>query len=146
MVAVDEVLIAQAILQGPDAIIAADRSGEITFWNSGAERIFGFTSAEAVGKSLDMIIPERLRRRHWTGWDSVMETGHSRYGDGDLLSVPSARSDGTALSVEFTIHPMKDEQGQLIGIAATLRDGTARFEQLRTLRKQVDQLAPSTGL
>jgi PAS domain S-box-containing protein len=142
----DEALIAQAILRGPDAIIVADRGGTITFWNSGAERIFGYTSTQALGASLDLIIPERLRNRHWTGWDAVMESGHSRYGDGDLLSVPSAHRDGTALSVEFTIHPIQDEQGQMIGIAATLRDGTARYGQLRALRKQVDELTANADV
>ncbi|MCW2604660.1 MAG: transcriptional regulator [Pseudonocardiales bacterium] len=136
----DESLISQALLRGPDAIIAADRGGTITFWNSGAERIFGLTSAQALGQSLDLIIPERLRGRHWHGWEAVMDTGHSRYGDGDLLSVPSVRSDGTPLSVEFTIHPLMDEHDELIGIAATLRDATARYEQLRALRKQVSAL------
>lgn len=137
---VDEALIAQAILRGPDAIIVADRSGAITFWNSGAERIFGFTSAQALGQSLDLIIPERLRNRHWVGWDAVMASGHSRYGDGDLLAVPSLRSDGTPISVEFTIHPIHDDQGEMIGIAATLRDGTARFTEMRALRRQVDAM------
>jgi PAS domain S-box-containing protein len=76
----DETLLATAILSGPDAIISADRDGVITFWNAGAERIFGFTEAHAVGQSLDLIIPERLRARHWAGWRQVMATGHSRYG------------------------------------------------------------------
>lgn len=145
MDAVDESLISKALLVGPDAIVAADRGGAITFWNGGAERIFGFTQEQAIDQSLDLIIPERLRDRHWHGWSSVMDTGHSRYGDGDLLSVPSARSDGTPLSVEFTIHPLQDEDGQLVGIAATLRDATARFEELRALRKQVRGLPPVTG-
>lgn len=144
--AMDEALIASAILRGPDAIIVADRTGAVTFWNSGAERIFGFTSAEALGRSLDLIIPERLRNRHWIGWDAVMKSGHSRYGDGDLLAVPSLRSDGTPISVEFTIHPIQDEQGQMIGIAATLRDGTARFTEMRALRKQVGELTARAEL
>jgi PAS domain S-box-containing protein len=114
-----------------DAIIASDRDGKIAFWNPAAERIFGFSRLEAVGHSLDLIIPERLRERHWTGYTEVMRTGESRYGHGDLLSVPALRKD------EFTIVPLKDESGAMTGMAAILRDVTARFEAMRALRKKV---------
>jgi PAS domain S-box-containing protein len=120
-----------------DAIIASDRDGKIAFWNPGAERIFGFSRLEAVGHSLDLIIPERLRERHWTGYTEVMRTGESRYGHGDLLSVPALRKDGARLSIEFTIVPLKDESGAMTGMAAILRDVTARFEAMRALRKKV---------
>lgn len=132
-----EALIAAAILSGPDAIISADRNGLITFWNTGAERIFGFTAEQAVGESLDLIIPTRLRARHWSGWHRVMETGQSRYGDGDLLAVPAVRQDGTTISVEFTIHILLDVEGNPLGIAATVRDVTARFEETRELRRRL---------
>jgi PAS domain S-box-containing protein len=118
-----------------DAIVASDRDGRITFWNPGAERIFGFSRSEAIGQSLDLIIPERLRERHWTGYTEVMRTGESRYGHGDLLSVPALRKDGTRLSIEFTIVPLKDDAGAMAGMAAILRDVTARFEELRALRQ-----------
>jgi PAS domain S-box-containing protein len=134
----DETSLAAAILSGPDAIIAADSDGVVTFWNAGAQRIFGFTAEQAVGESLDLIIPERLRARHWAGWKQVMATGQSRYSAGDLLAVPAVRHDGTTISVEFTIHPLRDEgRGELCGFAATLRDVTARFEETRRLRKQL---------
>jgi PAS domain S-box-containing protein len=120
-----------------DAIIASDRDGKIAFWNPAAERIFGFSRLEAVGHSLDLIIPERLRERHWTGYTEVMRTGESRYGHGDLLSVPALRKDGARLSIEFTIVPLKDESGAMTGMAAILRDVTARFEAMRALRKKV---------
>lgn len=132
-----EAEIAAAVIAGPDAVVAADAEGVITFWNAGAERIFGFPADEAVGSSLDLIIPERLRDRHWQGWRQVMATGRSRYTDDDLLSVPGRRRDGTPLSVEFTIHPLTGPDGSLTGIAATLRDVTARFEELRALRKEL---------
>ena len=135
-VQVDTEQVAAAILAGPDAIIAADRAGIITFWNAGAERVFGFTAAEAAGQSLDLIIPERLRDRHWQGWQSVMATGRSRYGTGDLLRVPGQRQDGTRLSLEFAIHPVPGHDGALAGIAATLRDVTSQFEELRALRQR----------
>ncbi len=137
MMVMDEALIAAAILSGPDAIVAADRGGVITFWNPGAHRIFGFSPAEAVGQSLDLIIPDRLRVRHWTGWRKVMTSGQSRYGAGDLLSVPAVRQDGSTISVEFTIAPLFGEGDEMVGIAATLRDVTARFEETRRLRRRL---------
>src|SRR3954452_23260675 len=94
-----------------DAIIAADRDGVIRFWNPGAERIFGYAASEAEGQSLDLIVPERQRARHWDGHREVMSTGQSRYGEGDLLAVPSLRKDGTRISVEFTIIPLVDAEG-----------------------------------
>ena len=103
----------------------------------GATRVFGFAEAEAVGRSLDIIIPENLRQRHWQGYRATMRTGQSRYGDGQILSVPAVRKDGTRVSVEFTIVPFSDDAGRMIGIAAIMRDATARFEELRALRRQL---------
>jgi PAS domain S-box-containing protein len=129
--------LAEALLHSmSDAIVASDSDGRISFWNPGAERIFGFSRAEAIGQSLDLIIPERLRARHWTGYSEVMRTGESRYGHGDLLSVPALRKDGARLSIEFTIVPLKDDAGAITGMAAILRDVTARFEELRALRQR----------
>ena len=104
----DEAALGTAILEGPDAVLAADRDGILRFWNSGAERVFGFPRAEAVGRSLDLIIPERLGPRHWEGWFRVAQTGHSRHGSGDLLAVPALHADGHTLSVEsrFTSSPI----------------------------------------
>jgi PAS domain S-box-containing protein len=139
--------IGEAILDAPgDAIVYSDAEGVIRFWNSGAERIFGFASAEAIGQSLDLIIPERLRQRHWDGYRTVMETGESRYGAGDLLSVPSVRKDGARISLEFTIAPLRSEDGRMQGIIAVLRDVTARFEEFRALRRELAALKdPSFG-
>lgn len=119
-----------------DAIIYADAGGIIRFWNGAATRMFGFDAAEAVGQSLDLIIPENLRRRHWDGYHATMRTGQTRYGAGNLLAVPARRKDGTRLSVEFTILPFRDGDGHLVGIAAILRDVTRRFEEMKALRKQ----------
>src|SRR5918912_2511299 len=130
--------LARAILgTASDAVIAADRDGMITFWNPGAERIFGHPAGGAVGQSLDLIIPERLRAAHWRGFREVMRTGRSRYGAGDLLSVPGVRRDGRRVSLEFTVVPLRDAEGGMIGIAAVLRDVTARFEELKTLRRRL---------
>jgi PAS domain S-box-containing protein len=126
----------------PDAIVYADAEGVIRFWNGGATRIFGFAEAEAIGHSLDIIIPERLRARHWEGFGATMRTGQSRYGEGETLAVPAVRKDGAQISVEFTIVPFTNDSGQMIGIAAIMRDTTARFEELRNLRRQLASLAP----
>jgi PAS domain S-box-containing protein len=119
-----------------DAVIAADAAGVILFWNPGAERIFGFTAAEAIGQSLDLIIPEALRQRHWQSYHQVMRTGQSRYGQGDLLAVPGVHKDGKRISLEFTITPLRAGDGSLKGVGAILRDVTARFEELRSLRQR----------
>ena len=139
-------LLADAILSTrADAIIAADREGIVRFWNPGAERLFGHTADEAIGQSLDLIIPERLRQRHWDGYAQVMATGESRYGEGDLLSVPAMRKDGATTSVEFTIVPLRDEAGMMAGMVAIMRDVTKRFEELRALRRQLAEAAKPAG-
>lgn len=120
-----------------DAIVAADREGVIRFWNPGAERLFGYTADEALGRSLDLIVPERLRARHWEGYARVMATGQSRYGEADVLAVPALRKDGGALSVEFTIVPLRDQAGSLIALAALMRDVTKRFEETRELKRKL---------
>ena len=117
-----------------DALVYADADGAIRVWTRGAVRIFGFTEAEAVGQSLDIIIPANLRERHWRGYRETMRTGQTRYGDGQILSVPAVRKDGARISVEFTIVPFADTNGQMTGIAAIMRDATKTFEELRALR------------
>jgi len=134
------------VRQAADAIVYADAAGIIRFWNEGAVRIFGFGEAEAVGRSLDLIIPENLRQRHAQGFARTMRTGESRYGAGDMLAVPALRKDGARISVEFTIVPFRGEDGRMVGIAAILRDVTKRFEQMRALQKQIAELrAASAG-
>jgi PAS domain S-box-containing protein len=130
-------LAAALLSSAGDAIVAADAEGIIRFWNPGAERMFGHTAAEAIGRSLDMIIPERLRERHWQGYGEVMKTGRSRYGAGDLLAVPGIRKDGTRISLEFAIVPLRGPDGRLQALTAVLRDVTAQFEELRELRQEV---------
>lgn len=124
-----------------DAIIAADSEGIIRFWNAGAERLFGYNSSDALGQSLNIIIPERLRERHWAGYRHVISSGTSRYGHGDVLAVPGVRKDGSRLSLEFTITALRDEHGRMNGLAAILRDVTARFEELRKLKQKVAQVS-----
>jgi len=105
--------------QTPVAILFADRDGVIRVWNAGAEALFGFTAEEAVGQSMDIIIPEKQRPRHWEGWKRVMESGVTKYGR-DPLAVPALRKDGTRISIEFYIVLLRD------GAAAILRQVTRR--------------------
>ena len=127
------------ITQAPDAILYTDQEGIIRFWNRGCERIFGYTADEAIGRSLDIIIPENLRERHWRGHAETMRTGQTKYGSGDLLAVPALRKDGTRLSIEFSIIPFRDGSGVISGIAAIMRDVTKHFEEMKALRKQLGQ-------
>ena len=140
---IDSDQFASALVAGmPDAIVHADASGLIRVWNAGATRLFGFTEAEALGQTLGIIIPASVRDRHWQGFHATMRTGQTRYGDGQILAVPATRKDGARLSVEFTIVPFTDADGHMTGIAAIMRDATARFEEVRALRKQLAELRP----
>ena len=141
----DERLYRQVVEGSPDAIILGDPEGIIRLWNAGATAIFGFTAAEAVGQSMDLIIPERLRGRHWDGYRKVMATGTSRYGAGDLLAVPAIRKDGSSLSVEFTIQMLKDEAGCITGLVAILRDVTKRFQREKELGRKLKELEAKVG-
>ncbi len=113
----------------PDAVIYADANGLIRFWNSAAVRVFGFSESQALGQSLDIIIPANLRARHWTGYAEALRTGRTRYGAGELLAVPALRKDGARISVEFTILPIRGDNGDVLGMAAILRDVTTRFTE-----------------
>src|SRR5690242_3701892 len=110
----DSSLLNSSLLNGilqssSEAIMASDVDGKKVYWTTGATRIIGCDAAEALGQSLDVLIPEKLRARHWQGYRHVMATGHSRYGEGDLLSVPALTKDGRRISVEFTIAPLHDD-------------------------------------
>lgn len=121
----------------PDAVVYADADGLIRFWNRAAERIFGFSESDALGQSLDIIIPANLRARHWNGYAEAMRTGRTHYGKGLLLAVPAIRKDGKRISVEFTILPIRDDSGEVVGMAAILRGVTKRFPELKALRKRL---------
>jgi len=127
-----------------DAIIVSDAGGAITLWNPAAERVFGFTEAEALGQSLDLIIPERLRHRHWEGYHKTMSTGLTRYGH-DLLRVPGAHKDGRTMSIAFTVALLQAPGGEVTGIVAVVRDETARFTEERNLKKRVTELEAQAG-
>ena len=122
-----------------DAVVISDASGAITLWNPACERMFGFTESEALGKSLDLIIPQRLQQRHWDGYQKTMETGETRYGN-DVLRVPAVHKDGRSLSIAFTVAMLYSEQRKVTGIAAVIRDETVRFVEERGLRKRLAEL------
>lgn len=128
---------ARIAAQAPDAILAADAEGIIRFWNHGAERIFTVPAAAAIGRSLDLIIPENLRQRHWEGWGGVMRTGTSRYGEDQLLRVPALRGDGSRFSAEFSIVMLKDAAGRIEGVAAILRDVSEQREREKRLMDEL---------
>lgn len=122
-----------------DAIIFADREGAIQLWNSGAETMFGYHAEEAVGQSLDLIIPERLRGQHWEGYRKVMVTGVTRYGR-ELLAVPALRKDGARISIEFTIVMLRDGTDEVVGTAALIRNVTTRWRQEKALKEHIATL------
>jgi len=122
-----------------DAVMVADASGAITLWNPASERMFGYTEAEALGKSLDIIIPQRQQQRHWDGYHKTMETGKTRYGN-DVLRVPAVHKDGHTLSIAFTVALLLTPDNKVAGIAAVVRDESDRFAAERELRKRLMEL------
>ena len=127
-----------------DAIVVCDPSGAITLWNPAAEYIFGFTEGEALGQSLDLIIPQRLRQRHWDGYHKTMQTGQTRYGH-DVLRVPAAHKDGRAMSISFTVALLYSADKKITGIASVIRDETSKFNEDRALRERLAELETKAG-
>ena len=125
-----------------DAVVMSDAKGVITVWNPAAERIFGFAEHEAMGKSLDIIVPDRHRKRHWDAWAKTMETWVTRYGH-ELLRVPALHKDGRTLSVAFSIGLLFDAGQAVTGVLAIMRDETARWNEERTLKRRVAELENS---
>jgi PAS domain S-box-containing protein len=129
------------ILAGsPDAILICDHTGMVRYWNAAAERVFGFGATEAVGASLDLIIPERLRARHWAGWEETMRTGLTRYGDGQLLAVPAIIKGGRQISIEFSIQLVKGADSQIEWVVATIRDVTEHYDREKAIRAELTAL------
>jgi PAS domain S-box-containing protein len=122
-----------------DAIIVAGADGEIMLWNPAAERIFGFTEEEAIGRPLDLIIPERYRQRHWQGYKQAMASGQTRYGT-EVLRVPALHKDGRSLSIAFTVALLYSAEGQIRAVAAIVRDETTRWNEERAMRRRLDEL------
>ncbi|MFJ3669758.1 PAS domain S-box protein [Streptomyces sp. NPDC090106] len=121
--------------QAPDGIVIIDGEGLIRYWNRGAERIFGFAADDVAGRSLDVIIPEKHRKRHWDGFEEALARGSSKYGDADLLAVPALAADGRRLSIEFSVLMVPAADGTMY-CGAVIRDVTARRERERELMRR----------
>jgi PAS domain S-box-containing protein len=132
-------LLAGLVHAADDAVIVADAAGAIRYWNAASERMFGYSREEAIGGSLDLIIPEKLRDRHWEGYWRVMATGQTAYA-GRMLAVPALRADGSRISIEFTVTLIPDPSGGIWGIGAILRDVTARWEEQRARQRELQDL------
>lgn len=135
----------QLLHQLSEAVVIADRDGMITYWNVSAERVFGWSAAEATGSSLDLIIPERLRTRHWAGWDQALATGTTRYGADDVLDVPASRKDGNPLSIAFSLTLLRDASGTVTHLVAVIRDDTERWQERRALETELARLRADTA-
>ncbi len=122
-----------------DAVIVSDVEGRVVVWNDAAERIFGWSAAEAMGQRMDMIVPERLRKRHWDGYDKSMQTGQTKYAH-DVLRVPAVDKAGRSLSIAFTVFMLFEPDGKVSACGSVIRDETERFSQDRELRKRVSEL------
>ncbi|MPZ23115.1 MAG: PAS domain S-box protein [Dehalococcoidia bacterium] len=125
--------------QAPDAMIFADRDGLIRVWNAAAEIMFGYSSADAVGRSLDIIVPDQFREAHWQGYDRALEAGETKY-RGKSLPTRAMKANGETLYVELSFAIICDEGGAVIGALASARDITQRFEQDRTNRRRLREL------
>jgi PAS domain S-box-containing protein len=137
---VSQAWLAQAVVtESAEAIVVTDPDGVIRLWNAGAARMFGYSAADALGRNLDLIIPDKLRDRHWKGYRQTMATGVTRYGD-TLLSVPAAHQDGRRLSIEFSVALLRDDAGVIIGISAIMREVSERREAERALRAKLAAL------
>lgn len=122
-----------------DGIMASDAHGFITLWNPACERMFGFSEAEALGKSLDLIIPQRQQKPHWDGYHKTMATGITKYGN-DVLRVPAVHKDGHTLSIAFTVSMLHTSDGKVSSIVAVIRDESAKFAEERNLKKRLTEL------
>jgi PAS domain S-box-containing protein len=135
-----EAWLARAVVnEAAEAIVVTDPDGIIRLWNNKAARVFGHSAAEAVGQSLDLIIPEKLRERHWKGYRQTMASGRTRYGD-KLLSVPATHRDGRRLSIEFSVALLRDEAGRIVGVSAIMREVTDGRNAEKALRARLAEL------
>ena len=142
---VTDAWLARAVVtESAEAIVVTDPDGIIRLWNSGAARVFGYSAADVVGQSLDVIIPEKLRARHWEGYRQTMLTGYTRYGD-KLLSVPATHCDGRRLSIEFSVALLRDEADRIVGISAIMREVSERREAEKALRAKLADLETRVG-
>lgn len=127
-----------------DGVVVSDTKGTIAYWNASAERIFGFSQQEALGASLDIIIPERFRERHWDGYFNTVKTGETRYGT-ELLRVPALNQEGQTISIAFTVALHYDENKEVNGVIAVVRDETERYREERRLKNRLATLEAASA-
>jgi PAS domain S-box-containing protein len=128
--------LAERILdQAADAVICADRSGAIVRWNRASTALFGYSAEEALGQSVDLIIPEHLRAPHWSGFDAAMAMGVTKL-EGRPTLTRALHKSGRRLYVEMSFAIVKgDAEGEAIGAVAVARDVTERVERERAARR-----------
>jgi len=119
----------QMIEQASEAVLFADANEIIKIWNKKAELVFGYTSEEAIGRPLAIIIPDRFLSRHQDGYKGVMKTGVTAYDD-EVLSVPAKRKDGSTISIEFSVSIIR-EKGEILGVLAIIRDTTRKWHKTK---------------
>lgn len=131
---------AAAILHSmPEAVIFCDLDGIVRVWNGGAEKIFGWSAAEAIGQSLDMIIPERMRRAHWDGFQQAIERGGVKPGRTSMIT-RSLHKTEEFIYIDMSFEMVRDEAGGMLGSLAVVRDATKRYSEEKALRKQLAEL------
>ena len=138
---VSDAVAAAMVKAVPEAIIFADLKGLVRYWNRGAEEIFGFTAQEAMGQSLDLIIPERMRQAHWDGYYKAIEYGDTYSGRGSRVTRSLHKEEGRSLYVDMSFAIVKDHEGKVIGSLAVARDATERFTAEKEMRKQIAALS-----
>ena len=114
--------------QSPDATIYSDKEGHIRVWNAAAEKMFGFSVEQALGQSLDLIIPERLRRMHWRGFDAAIAAGVTKH-SGKPMATKALRADGSEFYTEMGFALVFNDQGEVVGTVAQARDITDRYKK-----------------
>lgn len=123
----------------PEALIFSDLEGIIRLWNPGAEAIFGFTATESIGQSLDLIIPEHLRKAHWDGFHKAIVRGGTKPGRGSLVT-RSLHKSGGQIYVDMSFAMVKNQAGEMLGAMAVARDATARYLEEKNIRRQLAEL------
>jgi PAS domain S-box-containing protein len=130
--------------QSPDATIYSDKEGHIRLWNAAAEKMFGFSAEQALGQSLDIIIPETLRKMHWRGFDAAIAAGVTKH-SGKPMATKALRADGSVFYTEMGFALVFNEQGEVVGTMAQARDITERYEKERAERLRLRELEKQTA-
>lgn len=140
----DAALSHHVLAQIADALIFADREGKIRIWNAAAEALFGIPASAAIGQSLDLIIPERLRAAHWEGFHRAIATRQTRLA-GKAVITRATTAAGASIYVEMSFALVHDENGEVLGSVSLARDATERRQRERTLQQRMSALEAQSG-